>query len=193
MKNIITPYRRHSERHCEGRFDHRSDRHRLASLGIFIIIFGTLALADNLLLMPIADPFGGVSAIFSATMVFLIIHRISGARIHVDWTLNAIFLMISGFVLYADETLEHIYALVLFCTFLFASGLSRLWIGYSEEQQAAASWMLRSGYIALLAALWVVSARVLQISTMPSNILALDILFQGISIVGFGLSLKEAG
>ena len=126
-------------------------------------------------------------------MVFLIIHRISGARIYVDWTLNAILLMTAGLVFFADEALDHIYSLVLFCAFLFASGLSRLCIAHSEEQQAAASWMLRSGYIALLAALWIVGARVLQISTMPSNILALDILFQGISMIGFGLSLKEAG
>ena len=193
MKNIFAPYRRHSEGHCDGRFDHRSDWLRLVSLGIFVVTFGALALADHLVAKPIADRFDGPSIIFCGAMMFVVIEKISGPRVYFDWVLNALFIMTLGFVLYADDTLEDIYSLGLFCIFLCASGLSRLLISYSEEQQAAASWMLRSGYIALLAALWIVGARVLQISMMPSNILALDILFQGISIVGFGLSLKEAG
>jgi uncharacterized membrane protein HdeD (DUF308 family) len=189
MKNIFARYRHH----CKGRFDHQSDWLRLASLGILVITCGALELADNLVPTPIPDHFGGGSAIFSGAMVFLIIQKISRTRFYVDWTLNAIFCMAVGFVLHVDEALDHIYSLVLFCAFLFASGLSRICIGYAAEPQAAASWMLRSGCIALLAALWIIGARVLQKLTMPSNILALDILFQGISIVGFGLSLKEAG
>ena len=193
MKNILAPYRRHSEGHCDGRFNYHGDWLRLVSLGVFIITFGALALADHLAATSIADHFDGASIIFCGAIMFVVIEKISRTQIYFDWILNALFIMTLGFVIYADDTLEDIYSVLIFFTFLCSSGLSRLYIGYTEEQQAAASWMLRSGCIALLAALWIVGARVSQISMMPSNILALDILFQGISIVGFGFSLKEAG
>jgi uncharacterized membrane protein HdeD (DUF308 family) len=98
----------------------------------------------------------------------------------------------AGLTLYADEALDHFLSLVLVCAFLFASGLSRIWIGVPGEPQAAASWMLASACIALLDALWIVGAQAFHMPTTPSIILAFDALFQGISIAGFGLSLKEA-
>lgn len=186
MKNTFALYRNS----YGARFDHRSDWLRLVSLGIFIITFGTLALANNLVPERIPGHFGGGTAIFSGAILFVLIQKISRTRIYLDWTLNGVSFMAVGCVLYANEALDHSYSLVLFCTFLLASGLSRIWIGYTTEPQAA-SWILSSGSIALLAVLWIVGAQVLQISTSPSNVLAFDILFQGVSIVGFGLSLKD--
>jgi uncharacterized membrane protein HdeD (DUF308 family) len=60
------------------------------------------------------------------------------------------------------------------------------------EPQAAASWMLSSGCTALVGALWIVGAQAFHTPITPSIILAFDALFQGVSIAGFGLSLKEA-
>lgn len=188
MKKIFSRYR-HS---CEGRFSHQSDWLRLASLGILVITFAALELMDNLVAKKIRDHFFGGSAIFGGVIIFLIIQKISRTRFYADWTLNAIACIAVGLVLRVDEALDHTYSLVLFCAFLFASGLSRICIGWAAEPEAVASWMLPSGCIALLAACWTVGTRALQLSTMPSNILALDILFQGISIVGVGVSLKQA-
>jgi uncharacterized membrane protein HdeD (DUF308 family) len=188
MKDTFAPYRRRFEH----RFGHGNDWRRLAILGVLVISFSALALADALAPTPFPDHFGGGSAIFSGIAVLLLIQKISRTRIYVDWMFNAIFYIGVGLTLYADEALDHILPLVLVCTFLFASGLSRIWIGVTGEPQAAASWMLSSGCIALFSVLWIAGDQAFQMPTTPSIILALDALFQGISIAGFGLSLKDA-
>ncbi len=188
MKDTFAPYRRRFEH----RFGHGNDWRRLAILGVLVISFSALALADAWAPTPIPDHFGGGSAIFSGIAVLLLIQKISRTRIYVDWMLNAIFYIGAGLTLYAVEALDHILPLVLVCAFLFASGLSRIWIGVTGEPQAAASWMLSSGCIALLSVLWIAGDQAFHMPTTPSIILAFDALFQGISIAGFGLSLKDA-
>ena len=96
----------------------------------------------------------------------------------------------AGLTLYADEPLDHILSLVLVC-------VTRVRIvpdldSVTGEPQAAASWILSSGCIALVGALWIVGAQAFHTPITPSIILAFDALFQGVSLAGFGLSLKEA-
>ena len=98
----------------------------------------------------------------------------------------------AGLTLYADEPLDHILSLVLVCAFSIRVRIVPDLDSVTGEPQAAASWILSSGCIALVGALWIVGAQAFHMPTTPSIILAFDALFQGISIAGFGLSLKEA-
>jgi len=188
MKDTFAPYRPL----LEHRFGHGSDGRRLVILGGLVICFGALGLGDAWAPTSTPDHFSGGSAIFSGTAVLLLIQKISKTRIYIDWMLSAIFYIGAGLALYADEALDQILPLVLVCACLFASGWSRIWIGITGKPQDAASWMLSSGFIALLSAVWIAGDQAFHIPTAPSIILAFDALCQGISTACFGLSLKDA-
>ncbi len=186
MSDMLAPYRHRRE----SRFTHQNDWLRLSILGIIVISFGAIGLADSW--VPILDHFGCSPALFGGLAIAPFIQKISRAKVYLDWMLNAAFYFGVGYVFYGGETLNYNLSFVVACALLFASGWSRIWIGTMAEPGGVASWMLSSGCIALLGVFWIVGARVLSVATTPSTIVALDCIFQGISIVGFGLSLKKA-
>jgi uncharacterized membrane protein HdeD (DUF308 family) len=105
--------------------------------------------------------------------------------------LNALLYIGAGFTLYVDENVTTASSLVLICTFLFASGTARIWIGLTAEPQAGAAWILSSGCIALLAGAWIGASWIIGASTSPALIVAIDSTLQALSIVAFGRSFGD--
>jgi uncharacterized membrane protein HdeD (DUF308 family) len=186
MKNIIARYRENSMR----RFCHSSDWARLVLLGALLITFGAIALAAAFAIEMIPGYFGGSSALFSGVTIAFIISRIARTEIYSDWLWNAVFYLGVGLTLCKDESLDQILSSFLICILLLLSSAARVWIGLTAMRRAAAAWMLLSGIIAGLVPLWIIFARALHMAAAPEIAVALDSLLQGISIAGFGVSLR---
>ena len=171
------------------RFHRESDWLRLVLLGGILITLSTLGVADGLQTFP--GYFSGVSAIFGGVAIVLIVPRIARGDIYVDWMVNAILCILAGAALSSDENLAHISTLIYICVLLLACGAIRIWIGLTASPEDGAIWILSSGCVAALGALWIVFAWLLVVPRTAALILAFDTLFQGIAISGFGLSLRD--
>ena len=173
------------------RFRRENDWLRLLSLGIILVTFSALALADALAIQPIPGRFGGSSAIFGGIAIVLFVTKVAKGEVYIDWLLDGIFYVLAGIVLYSDENLTEIPTLVCICALLLASGMTRIWIGLTASPEEGATWLLSAGCVAALSGLWIVCAWILVMPTTAALVLALDTLFQGIAIAGFGISLKQ--
>jgi uncharacterized membrane protein HdeD (DUF308 family) len=187
MKEMLA---RHRQGH-KNRFRHETDGPRLMGLGIVLLVLSAVTLADLLPDMRIPGHFGGGSAMFGGIALALHIINIGRPEIYFDWILNALLYVGAGFTLYVDENVTTASSLVLLCTFLFASGAVRIWIGLTAEPQAEAAWILSSGCIAVLAGVWIGATWIVGASTGPALIVAIDSTFQALSIIAFGRSFGE--
>ncbi|MEP9390100.1 hypothetical protein [Mesorhizobium sp. KR9-304] len=178
-------------RHSTNRFAGESDGSRLVALGILLVTFGALTLASTLAIMPLPGHFGGSSALFGGIAIILFVVRTGTGAIYFDWIVLAVSSIGVGIVLYFDEQIADTLSLILVCTFLGSSVAARLWIGSTAFPRKAASWILASGCLGAISGLCVVAVWVFRMPPASSVILALDGLFQGLAIIGFGASLRE--
>ena len=187
IKNLLARQRRISAL----RFTGENDWLRLALLGMLLITLSAVALAEALATMPLPGHFGGSSALFGGVTIALFIVKLGKGAVYFDWIVFAIACVGVGLVLYADERISEFASLLLISICLGVSSGARLWIGSTASPQPAANWIFASGYVGALGGLWIIGAWLMRMSAPPPIIIALDCLFQGVSITGFGLSLRD--
>jgi uncharacterized membrane protein HdeD (DUF308 family) len=185
--DVFAPYRRR----FRNRFSFANDWLRLVLLGGLLIALNALILTAALTTTSIPGLFGSGSAMFGGAAIALFITKMARSELYIDWILNGAFYIGAGFSLYADGSLDHSSSLVLMCAFLLSSAVARIWIGLTASPHAAATWMLSSGWIAVVGVLWIFGAWGLHMPTASRLVLALDSVLQGVSIAGFGVALRE--
>jgi uncharacterized membrane protein HdeD (DUF308 family) len=192
MMGLIEELLARHRRNCALRFTGATDWLRLVLLGILIITFSAIGLADVLAIVPLPGHFGGSAALCAGMMTALVVVKLGKGAIYLEWIGLAMCSVGIGMVLYVDEGISEVASLVLMCLFLALSSVTRLLIGMTASPRTAASWIFASGYITALGGAWITGAWIMRLSAPPPTIIALDCLFQGISITGFGLSLRGA-
>jgi uncharacterized membrane protein HdeD (DUF308 family) len=191
MKRAGELLARHRQ-NCALRFTGAADWLRLTSLGTLIMTFSAIALADVLSPEPLPGHFGGSAALFAGTVTAMVVVKLEKGGINLEWISFAMCSIGIGTVLYVDEQISEFASLLLISLFLALSSLTRFFIGLTASPQTAADWIFVSGYITALGGFLIVAAWIMRLSASPPTIITLDCLFQGISIMGFGLSLREA-
>jgi len=184
MAAIVGTFRRsHADR-----FQGAQDWLRFVILGGLLLTFSSLALASVISRDPLFDDLPGGPAIFGGTIVMIMIIKISSGRLYVDWLLSGALYVGVGFSQHLAETRGAAWPL-LFCVLMAASGLSRIWIGMTT-QGVAGYWPRYSGYVALLAAFAAVAAYLFGMPIRLGSLCAVDLLFQGLAMAGYGIALR---
>lgn len=181
----------HYRRLAKGRFGCGSDWLRLVFLGGILVTLSTVALADALTVEHHPGHFGGSSAIFGGAAVALIVTKIARGALHWDWLLSAVLYSLAGLVLSEDGNFTRALSLFCVCSLMLACGAIRIWTGLTASPEEGASWILCSGWVDIFAGLSIAFVWFVATPTTIALILAFDTLFQGIAIVGFGISLKQ--
>jgi uncharacterized membrane protein HdeD (DUF308 family) len=75
---------------------------------------------------------------------------------------------------------------------LIASGILRIWWSFQLKPQVGWGWVLASGIITLLAGIIFVLGWPVNSLWLLGMVLAIDLTFQGIAAIAFGLTLKGA-
>lgn len=173
------------------RFGGDRDWLRLSILGGVLLGFSTLALAEALARKPPFDNFAGEAAMFSGAAIVLFIVRISMTAIYADWILSGALCIGVGFSLIISGVHGDMPPPVLFCLLLLASGAVRLWIGITAYPRTAGNWLCYSGSIGALVGFLGFLSPFVDLPISALSVVATDLLFHAVSIVGFGLALQD--
>ena len=74
---------------------------------------------------------------------------------------------------------------------LVASGLLRAWVGFSQQSQTGWGWVAASGVVTALAGLVIAMGWPVNSLWVLGMFLAIDLIFQGWSLIAVGLALKK--
>lgn len=197
-KADLAAFLHRQRRSSKDRFHRPGDGSRIIFLGALLVIFGALALLDVARPGAIPDGFSGGSAIFGGAAVSFFVTKIARTSIYPDWLLSGASYSVAGMILAADQSLSQVSSLLGFLTSIAAAGGLRVWIGATASPERGAAWFSTAGVFCLLSASWVLLVWLVGpppsnfgLSASPALVLSLDTIALGVSMAGFGSSIKE--
>ncbi|WP_371420017.1 hypothetical protein [Tardiphaga sp.] len=180
-----------SRRAHRGRFSAAKDWLRLSLLGGLLLTFSCLLLMSDVLRMAVVGDSPGVAAMLAGMTIAIFLIKIAERRLYLDWLTYGAFGIGIGYALVAISTYSDSWSPLCLIALMIASGATRLWIGLTMPY-CSGRWMQSSGYVAIIGAAFVGIGYLLETPIRPNAIVGGDLLFQGVAIVGLGLSLTDA-
>lgn len=160
-------------------------------LGVALLVLGVIA-AGNLLIATAASIF------FVGTMMIIggiveIIHAfgVKSWGTFFWWLLSGILYVVAGYLAFANPVLAAGVMTLFLAISLIASGLVRIWIGFSGRGVEGWGWVIAGGIITVLAGLIIASGWPVNSLWILGLFLAIDLIFQGVTYVGFGFGLRR--
>ena len=152
------------------------------ALGVVMLIFGGIAFG-NLMIATVASVYW-VGAMMLVAGIAELIHAF-GVK-----TWGRFFYWLLSGLLYA---LAGIFAFInpLLACALFASGVLRTWVGFSHRPESGWGWIVAAGVITALAGLVIALKWPMNSLWVLGLFLAIDLIFQGWSLIALGLALKR--
>ncbi len=176
------------------RFKGPADWLRLAVLGVVLMSLATLALMDPISGRKLPDYVPGISATFGGAMLCIAIVRIGWPALYLDWIASGLLYIGLGAILYRNSTAISNEIFLLFCPLFLASASLRIWIAATlGAKDDSTAWLMAGGLTGLFCASWTIVMWFTATAIDPDLVICVDVMLYGLSIAGFGLSLREPG
>ena len=161
-------------------------------LGIVVLALGIIA-AGSLLIATAASVLF-VGAMMIAAGVVEIIHAF-GVKTwgkFILWLLSGLLYIVAGYLAFANPLLAATVLTLFLAISLIASGLVRIWIGFTSQSLEGWGWVVAAGVVTTLAGLVIFSGWPVNSLWILGLFLAIDLIFQGITYIAFGFGLRRA-
>ncbi len=175
----------------QNRFRKPSDWLRVVALGIILVDFAVLSLANRFLDRNFEGYLPGLGPMLGGLLFAIIIMRLARPAFYPDWIAIGALQAAMGCIVCVDEGLRSSVAFLLFCCLFLGLSLLRLWTGETIRPHRGAASLLAGGFTTLFFVAWLVADRSLGLGAGPDIILAADLLVAGFTMVAFGLSLRS--
>lgn len=162
------------------------------ALGAALLALGLLAFG-NLLAATLASVFF-VGATMLVGAAFQLIHasRVKGWGEFFLWLLSALLFGGAGVLALANPALAAATLTLLLAVSLIASGAVRIWSGVRLRPWSGWGWIAASGVVSILAGVVFALGWPVNSPWLLGMMLAIDLTFQGVAAIGFGLTLRPA-
>lgn len=172
------------------RFRKPSDWLRMVALGVILVDFALLSLANRFLDRSFEGYLPGLGPMLGGLLFAIIIMRLARPASYPDWISIGVLQAAMGCIVCVDQGLRSSAAFLLFCCLFSGLSLLRLWVGETIHPRRGAASLLAGGYTTLFLVVWLIFDRCLGFGTGPDIILAADLLVAGFTMISFGLSLR---
>jgi uncharacterized membrane protein HdeD (DUF308 family) len=162
------------------------------ALGVALLVLGFLAFG-NLLAATLASVFF-VGAMMIVGAVAQVIHalQVKGWGGFLLWLLSALLYGAAGVLVFANPALAAVTLTLVLAVALIASGALRIVSGVRLRPSSGWGWVVASGVISVLAGVVFLLGWPVNSLWLLGMVLAIDLVFQGVAAIGFGLALKSA-
>lgn len=161
------------------------------ALGVLMLILGFVAGVYVLAATVASVLFVGVMMLVAGVGQLVQAWRVKGWRGFLLWTLSGLLYAIAGGVALYNPLAGAAVLTLLLGAFLIAAGVLRLWVWFQHRSQQGWGWLALSGVITLLAGLLVAVGWPANSLWILGLLLAIDLLFQGATLVMLGLALRR--
>ncbi len=172
------------------RFQKPSDWPRIVALGVILLDFALLSLANRLLERNFEGYLPGLGSILGGLLFAIIILRLARPTLYPDWIAIGVLQATMGCVVSIDPELQSAGAFPVVCSLLLALSGLRLWTGETIRPRRGAASLLAGGCTTLFLTVWLIADHRFGLGTGPDMVLAADLLVAGFTTIFFGLSLR---
>lgn len=160
------------------------------SLGVALLIVGILALG-NLLIATVASVlFVGIMMIVGAAAYILHSFQVKRWSGFFFWLFSGVLYLVAGIITFNNPALAAATFTLLLAIVLMASGILRIWTSVQLRPQSGWGWVTVSGVITLIAGIVFLLGWPVNSMWLLGLVLAIDLIFQGITAIAFGLALR---
>lgn len=174
----------------QNRFRKPSGWLRVVALGVILVDFAALSLANRFLDRNFEGYLPGLGPMLGGLLFSIIIMRLARPAFYPDWIAIGALQAAMGCIVCVDESLRSSAAFLFFCCLLLGLSLLRLWVGETIRPHRGAASLLAGGLTTLFFVAWLVADRSFGLGVGPDIILAADLLVAGFTMMLFGLSLR---
>lgn len=161
-------------------------------LGVALLAIGFIA-ASNLLTATVVSVFF-VGAMMIAAGIVEIIHAfgVKSWGSFFWWLLGGVLYVVAGWLAFVNPVLTSAILTLLLAASLVASGLMRVWMGIKGRSVLGSwGWIVAAGVVTVLAGLVIAAGWPVNSLIILGIFLAVDLMFQGITYIAFGLGLRK--
>ena len=160
-------------------------------LGVLLLICGLIALG-NLLIATVASVFY-VGMLMLAGGVIYLIHafQVRGWDHVLFWALSGVLYLLAGICAFINPIFTSAALTLFLAVALLVAGIFRLWVGMRMRPLKGWGWITASGFITALAGFVIALGWPVNSLWILGLFLAFDLIFQGWTVVVFGLVLRR--
>ncbi len=160
-------------------------------LGIVVLAVGIIA-AGNLLVATAASVlFVGAMMIVAGFVEIIHAFGVKTWGKFILWLLSGLLYVVAGYLAFSNPLLATAVLTLFLAISLIASGLVRIWIGITSKNLEGWGWVVAAGVVTTLAGLIIFSGWPVNSLWILGLFLAIDLIFQGITYIGFGFALRR--
>lgn len=154
-------------------------------LGVVLLVFGAIA-AGNLLYATVAAVLY-VGALMIVAGVAQLLHalRVRSWGGSLLWLASGVLYAAAGVVTFINPALASVVMTLLLALLTIAAGVVRLLLGFRARPAKGWGWIIASGAVTTLAGLMFVTGWPVNSVWLLGLLLAIDLMFQGLTLIGF--------
>lgn len=161
------------------------------ALGVIVFLAGALAAANLFLATVISVLFVGGMMIAAGILEIVHSFGVKSWGTFILWLLTGVLYTIAGILTFYNPLLATAILTLLIAISLVAAGIARIWAGISQRHSSGWGWMVAAGLLTLLVGLVIMLRWPVNSLWVIGIFLAVDLMFQGVAYVTYGLGLKR--
>jgi uncharacterized membrane protein HdeD (DUF308 family) len=162
------------------------------ALGVALLVLGLIAFGNLLIATVVSVLYVGALMFFGAVAQIIHAFRVRRWGGFIFWLLSGLLYGVGGFLAFYNPVLAAAVLTLLLAAALIASGVLRIWSSFRLRPETGWGWLLGSGVITLLAGIVVAIGWPVNTVWLLGLVLALDLTFQGVAAIAFGLALRAS-
>ncbi|MFA5522352.1 MAG: HdeD family acid-resistance protein [Castellaniella sp.] len=159
-------------------------------LGVVLVITGLLASWHVLTAALVSVIFVGILMLIAGVAMLVNAWRMKGWGGFLLWTLSGVLYLGAGALAFYNPLVGAAVLTLLLGASLIGSGAFRLWVWFQNRAQPGWQWLAFSGAISLLAGLLIALGWPDNSVFILGFLLAIDLAFQGVTLIMLGLALR---
>jgi len=172
--------------------EERAKRGWFLVLGIIFVVLGAVAVSNLLYATIVTVFYVGLLMIVAGVAQIVQSLRIKTWGGFFLWLLSGLLYAGAGVIAFANPLLASAILTLLLALLTIASGLMRLWLGFQAQSEHGWGWIIASGIVTTLAGLIFVLGWPVNSLWLLGLVLSIDLVFQGLTLIGLGLRLRTA-
>lgn len=161
------------------------------ALGVLVLALGIIA-AGNLMVATAASVlFVGTLMIVAGVIEIVHAFGVKSWGTFFWWLLSGILYVVAGYLAFTNPLLTTAVLTLFLAISLIASGVLRIWVGFTSKELEGWGWVVFSGFITVLAGLVIAAGWPVNSLFILGIFLAVDLIVQGITYIAFGLGLRR--
>src|SRR5262245_550645 len=163
----------------------------IVALGVVYVIAGLIAIGSVLTATVVSVFLVGIMMIIAGVAEVVGAFQIKGWGKFLLWVLLGVLYIVAGFVTFQNPLLAAAVLTLILGVALIASGIMRIILAFSVQQEAPWIWVLLSGAITLLLGALVLARWPVSSLYILGLFLGIDLIIAGASWVGLGFGLRQ--